>query len=274
MQIGLTVSNFDGKKPGELVALLRKFGVQFVEFNPTVFGDLQAAMRQINGDMAAGFHLPLVAEHGYDFTQRESKDKIDDLIYFINQHRHELNLLYCVAHPPEVGADGASSEEELEFLIENLKRLDVPVILENVETWSANDFDSLAEVIRHELKKQFNGLCFDPAHAFLRGEDIFERFTAIAPRVRCIHLSDCARGHDAHLPLGQGELPVERFLQLVAQSQYDGIINLEVMPSSLQEVGAVIKSYLRVLRVFKKRKYLSTRTKLMLGGGRSLAFAR
>ena len=274
MQIGLTVSNFDGKKPGELVALLRRFGVQFVEFNPTVFSDLPAAMEQINGDMAAGFHLPLVAEHGFDFTQRDNKEKIDDLIYFINQHHHELNLLYCVAHPPEVGADGASNEEDLDFLVENLKRLDVPVILENVETWSANDFDSLAEVIRHELKKQFIGLCFDPAHAFLRGEDIFERFAAIAPRVRCIHLSDCARGHDAHLPLGQGELPVNKFLQHVADLHYDGIINLEVIPSSLREVGAVIKSYLQVLRIFKKGKYFSTKTRLALGGSRALAFAR
>jgi lipoate synthase len=68
-------------------------------------------------------------------------------------------------------------------------------------------------------------------------------------------------------------LPVEKFLQHVAHLHYDGIINLEVMPSSLREVGAVIKSYLRVLRVFKKSKYLSTKTKLMLGGGRALAFA-
>ena len=273
MQIGLTLSNFDGKKPGELVALVRKFGVQFVEFNPTVFGDLPAVVHHLNGDVAAGFHLPLIAEHGFDFTQRENKDKIDDLIYFINQHRHELNLMYCVAHPPEGGEDGASSEEELDFLIENLKRLDVPVILENVETWSANDFDSLIDLMRNELKRKFIGLCFDPAHAFLRSEDIFERFAAIAPQVRCIHLSDCARGHDAHLPLGQGELPVEKFLQLVAQVRYDGVINLEVIPSSLREVGAVIKSYLQVLRVFRKGKYLSTKTKLMLGGGRALAFA-
>ncbi|MGH7491809.1 MAG: sugar phosphate isomerase/epimerase family protein [bacterium] len=273
MQIGLTISNFDGKRPGELVALVRKFGVRFVEFNPTVFGDLASVMRQINDDMSAGFHLPLLAEHGFDLTQREHKDKIDDLIYFINQHRHELNLLYCVAHPPEIGADGASNEEELEFLIENLKRLDVPVILENVETWSENDFDSLIEVIRNALKKQFIGQCFDPAHAFLRGEDIFARFSAIAPHVRCIHLSDCARGHDAHLPLGQGELPVEKFLQHVANFSYDGIINLEVIPGSLREVGAVVKSYLQVLRVFKKGEYLATKTKLLLGGARTLSFA-
>ncbi len=271
MQIGLTISNFDNKKPGELVALVRRLGVRFVEFNPTVFGDLQNAMRQMDDNMAAGFHLPLLAEHGFDLTQRDKQDKIDELVYIINHHRHELNLLYCVAHPPEVGADGASSEEDLDFLIENLKRLDVPIILENVETWSANDFDSLVEVMRNELKKRFLGQCFDPAHAFLRGEDIFARFSAIAPHVRCIHLSDCARGHDAHLPLGQGELPVEKFLQHVAHLRYDGIINLEVMPSSLREVGAVLRSYLQVLRVFKKGKYLSTKTKLLLGGARALA---
>ncbi|NUO82181.1 sugar phosphate isomerase/epimerase [candidate division KSB1 bacterium] len=262
MQIGLTLSEFNGKKPSELLALVRQFGVNFVEFNPTVFGDLSNVIPHMT-DVASGFHLPLVAEHGYDFTQPDAKEKIDEAIYLINQHRLDLNLLYCVAHPPEAKDDNESIEEALEFLLENLVRLEAPVILENIETWSQGDFDRLAKVFRSELRKQSLGLCFDPAHAFLRGENIFERYSEIAQYVRCIHLSDCAKGHDAHLPLGQGEMPISDFLRHVAKSGYDGIINLEVVPSSLQEIKAVVSSYMQVLRVFKKVKYVSTATKLL-----------
>lgn len=262
MQIGLTLSEFNGKKPSELLTLVRQFDVGFVEFNPTVFKDLPNVIPHMT-DVASGFHLPLVAEHGYDFTQFDAKEKIDEAIFLINQHRLDLNLLYCVAHPPEPKQEDESIEEALEFLLENLSRLEVPVILENVETWTKGDFDRLAGVFRTELKKQSIGLCFDPAHAFLRGENIFERFTEIAARVRCIHLSDCAKGRDAHLPLGQGEMPIAEFLRHVAKVGYKGIINLEVMPGSLQEIKAVVSSYLQVLRVFKKAKYLSTAAKLI-----------
>ena len=265
MQIGLTISDFGGKKPGELLALVRRFNVAFVEFNPTVFGDLPAVLENVNG-MAAGFHLPLVSEHGYDFSSLNDKDRIDETIHLINQHRHELNLLYCVAHPPEAASEDELTDDHLDFLLENLQRLDVPVILENIETWSQSDFDRLLEMYGKLLKKKLIDLCFDPAHAYLRGENIFERFSNIAPRVRCIHLSDCKQGRDAHLPLGEGDLPVAEFLQHVAKSHYDGIINLEVMPSSLEQVGAVVKSYLQVLRVFKKTKYVATKAKLALGG--------
>jgi sugar phosphate isomerase/epimerase len=207
-----------------------------------------------------------VSEHGFDFSCLEYKDQIDDTIDFINRYRHQLNLLYCVAHPPEADHHHNSAETLLEFLIENLQRLEVPVLLENVESWAERDFDKLVEIVRAQLKKKLLGYCFDPAHAYLRGEDIFKRFSAIAPQVRCIHLSDCLHGKDAHLPLGQGELPVARFLRHVAKHHYDGIINLEVVPTSLAEAKAVMKSYLQVLRVFKKLRYVGTLAKLVMRG--------
>ncbi len=265
MQVGLTVSAFDGKKPSEILALMRRFGVSFVELNPAIASDVDGILPYTD-TMATGFHLPLVGEHGFDFSTLDAKDKIDDTIDFINRYRNQLNLLYCVAHPPESLNGEDSIEAGLEFLIENLQRLEVPILLENIETWSEREFDKLAEIIRTSLKKKLIGYCFDPAHAYLRGEDIFKRFSAIAPKVCCIHLSDCLQGKDAHLPLGQGELPVARFLSHIAKHRYDGIINLEIVPKSLAEARTVVKSYLSVLRVFKKVKFIRTTAKLLLQG--------
>ncbi len=264
MQVGLTISGFDGRRPGEILALARRFGVRFVELNPFVMNDVDGIIGQTE-EIATGFHLPLFNEHGFDFSSLEAKEKIDDTIHFINSNRHRLNLLYCVAHPPESVKDG-DIDEALEFLIENLQRLEVPVLLENTEYWSEREFDKLAEIFRSHLKKKLAGYCFDPAHAYLRGEDIFKRFSAIASQVRCIHLSDCSQGKDAHLPFGQGELPVTRFLRHVAKHRYDGVINLEIVPKSLAETRAVVKSYLAVLRVFKKMKFFGTTAKLLVRG--------
>ncbi|MDZ7269727.1 MAG: sugar phosphate isomerase/epimerase [candidate division KSB1 bacterium] len=264
MQVGLTIGDFDGKKAGELLALVRRVGVSFVELNPTVFNDLEAVIANMNG-MAAGFHLPLVGEHGFDFSSLEAKERIDDTIALLNRHRHDLNLLYCVAHPPEADPAAENADEALEFLYDNLQRLEIPVILENVEAWNHKDFDRLVDMSRKVLKKKLIGLCFDPAHAFLRGEDIFARFSAIAQQVVCIHLSDCSRGHDAHLPLGRGELPIAKFLAHVNKHHFDGVINLEVVPKSMNDTLAVLDSYLQVLRVFRKGKFLATRMKLLLG---------
>jgi sugar phosphate isomerase/epimerase len=265
MQVGLSVSEFDGKKPGDILALMRSFGVGFVEFNHSILNDPHGVLQHSN-EIATGFHLPLVGEQGFDFSSLEAKERIDDTIDFINRYRNRLNLLYCVAHPPESNHDNNSSETVLEFLIENLQRLEVPILLENVESWSEREFDKLGEIVKQQLKRKFLGYCFDPAHAYLRGEDIFKRFSQIAPQVRCIHLSDCLNGNDAHLPLGQGELPVARFLLHVAKHHYDGIINLEIVPKSLAEASEVVKSYLQVLRVFKKLKYVKTAAKLLLRG--------
>ena len=264
MQVGLTVSGFDGRKPGEILALVRSFGVRFAELNPSVMHDVGNLIPQAE-EIATGFHLPLFNEHGFDFSTLEAKEKIDDTIEFINRYRHQLNLIYCVAHPPESVKD-EDINDALEFLMENLQRLEVPVLLENTEHWAEREFDKLADIVRGQLKKKLAGYCFDPAHAYLRGEDIFKRFSAIAPQVRCIHLSDCLKGKDAHLPLGQGELPVARFLRHVAKHHYDGVINLEVVPKSLAEARAVVKSYLTVLRVFKKGKFVGTTAKLLFRG--------
>jgi sugar phosphate isomerase/epimerase len=265
MQVGLTVSGFDGKKPSEILALMRRFGVSFVELNPTIVNDVEGIL-PFTDVMATGFHLPLVGEHGFDFSTLDAKERIDDTIDFINRYRNQLNLLYCVAHPPEAHNGEDSIEAALEFLIDNLQRLEAPILLENIETWPEREFDKLAEIIRAQLQRKLLGYCFDPAHAYLRGEDIFQRFTAIAPKVRCIHLSDCLQGKDAHLPLGHGELPVSRFLRHVAKHRYDGIINLEIVPQSLADAQTVVKSYLSVLRVFKKVKFIGTAATLMFRG--------
>jgi len=266
--IGLTISQFAGQSAGVLLKLAKKFGVAFVEFNRSLWEDLPAVTAQMDG-IASGYHLPLMGEDGYDFSCVDSAKQIDTTIEHLNKNARQLNLRYCVTHPPEPEQANGPVRTSIEFMLENLSRLEAPVLVENVVGWSERDFDKFYSMARARLGGKLLGLCFDPAHAFLRADDLFLRFHEIAGEVKCIHLSDCTMSDDAHLPFASGGvLPIDRILKFVRHHRWRGIINLEVMPQSLEQIQPVVKSYLNVLRVFNKPKYLATLGRLFFSTSR------
>lgn len=265
MLIGMTVSSFADRKAGAILKLAKKFGVSFVEFNRSVWDDLPEVAAQIDG-VASGYHLPLMSEDGFDFSCVDQAAQIDTTIDLLNKNYQRLNIRYCLSHPPEPEQSKESVQTSAEFLLENLSRIEAPILLENVEGWSERDFDKFYSMARTRLGNKLWGMCFDPAHAFLRADDLFLRFHEIANEVRCIHLSDCTDSHDAHLPFSSGGvLPIDRILKFVRAHHWRGIINLEIIPHSLAEIEPVIKSYLKVLRRFSKGKYFATLGRLAFG---------
>lgn len=265
--IGLTIGEFADQKTGMLLKLAKEFGVCFVEFNRSVWEDLPAVAAHIDG-LTSGYHLPLMGEDGFDFSCLDAADQISGMIEQLNQNWRRLHMRYCLSHPPEPElASRQPVRSSVDFMLENLARLEVPVLLENVAGWSERDFDQLYSLARDRLGDKLWGMCFDPAHAFLRADDLFLRFRDIAGKVRCVHLSDCTHSEDAHLPFGSGGvLPIDRILKLICRLSWRGIVNLEVVPQSLTQVRPVVKSYLRVLRAFDKRKYLATLGRLAMHG--------
>jgi sugar phosphate isomerase/epimerase len=261
----MTVSSFADRKAGAILKLAKKFGVSFVEFNRTVWDDLPEVAAQIDG-VASGYHLPLMSEDGFDFSCVDEAEQINSTIDLLNKNYRRLNLRYCLSHPPEPEQAKESVRTSVDFLLDNLSRLEAPILLENVEGWSEGDFDKFYSMARTRLGDKLWGMCFDPAHAFLRADDLFLRFHEIAGEVRCIHLSDCTESHDAHLPFScGGVLPIDRILKFVRAHRWRGIINLEIIPRSLSEIEPVVKSYLKVLRRFSKGKYFATLGRLAFG---------
>lgn len=263
--IGLTIGEFADQKTSRLLKLAKGFGVSFVEFNRSVWEDLPAVAAHIDR-MSCGYHLPLMGEDGFDFSCLDAAEDIDGMIEQLNKNWRRLHLQYCLTHPPEPQlVPERPVRSSVDFMLENLSRLEAPVLLENVAGWSERDFDNFYSRARDRLGEKLWGMCFDPAHAFLRADDLFVRFRDVAGEVRCIHLSDCTHSEDAHLPFGSGGvLPIDRILKLIRRLGWRGIINLEVVPQSLAQVQPVVKSYLRVLRTFDKRKYIATLARLAL----------
>lgn len=263
MIIGITVGKYEGIPTSRLLRVAQLFGVEFVEFNRSLLEDLEAICRQI-GDTASGYHLPLVEEDGFDFSCRDHIAEIDRIIETLNANIERLNLRYALTHPPQAERAHANLDDAIPFWIDNLKRLQLPVLLENVTNWEPGEFDRLASCLQKNLGEQYMGICFDGPHALLRGDDVFARFRELAPQVRGLHLSDCSETEDLHQPFHRGGVfPIEDFLALAKELRVDAILNLEIDPGSLDNLGHLLKSYLLMLQVFDPMKYYTTRVKLV-----------
>lgn len=263
MKIGLTVSHFDGFRPSQLLGIARCMGVEFVEFNRSLLDDIEAVCDHLHG-MQSGYHLPLVEEDGFDFSCQSHSNDIERVIETLNTYRDRLNLQYALTHPPQPDLSSSPVESSIEFWTENLKRLQCPIVLENVVNWSDKDLMRLYHHLEKELEDRLWGICFDGPHSFLRGEDVFSHYRMLAPYVRCFHLSDCSMTEDLHMPFGMGGVfPIKEFLRYMKAMKAEGIVNLEINPGSLQNLKKLVESYLLVMKFLQPSRYLWTRFSLL-----------
>ena len=76
---------------------------------------------------------------------------------------------------------------------------------------------------------RFPNLVLDTSHAAVAGHDLRAVRERFGPRLRHVHLSDNAgKGWDSHLPLGEGVLPLNAFLEDLRAGGYTGTVSLEV----------------------------------------------
>lgn len=262
--IGITIDKFKGIAPANLLLVIRKMGVEFVEITKAVFDDLPSVLENL-GTIQTGFHLPNQHDAGFDFSFHEREIEIERLIRLINQHHHQLNVKYCLSHPPENKSSSFTEKDMIRFLLENLKKLEPPIILENIQNWNQQKFEDFYHQAKELLGEKLIGQCFDAAHYFLQGEDPVAYLQETDGRIQFIHLSDCRTGYDAHLPFGlNGELPIDDILLILKKQNYRGIINLELLPRKLADIKPLVNSYLKVVRNFDRRKYLKTKFKLLV----------
>ncbi|HPG40268.1 MAG TPA: TIM barrel protein [bacterium] len=259
--IGVTLDKFNGFTPSMLISGLDILGMKFVEVTITVLGELETFPRKL-GRMQTAFHLPLVHETGWDLSCLEHADKIAQLIADLNKHHALLKIHHLVCHPPECIHLGNSLPAAQEFLFANLKKLDIPVYLENIPEYTPQEFTQFYHQARQELGAKIAGICYDAAHYYITGIDPVTQYTELASEIGCIHLSDCEEKKDAHLPFGLGQLPVKDILKAIQKSRYKGYVTLEILPHSMQDLDAYIRSYLTTLYYLDYKKYLLTRMRL------------
>jgi len=75
----------------------------------------------------------------------------------------------------------------------------------------------------------FPDVVLDTSHAAVAGLDLLELLQRLGPRLAHVHLSNNAgRGWDSHLPLDEGVLHLDPFLDALATDGFDGAVSLEL----------------------------------------------
>lgn len=81
---------------------------------------------------------------------------------------------------------------------------------------------------------------FDTCHAGANGEDILACYDIVRPVLCNVHLNDViwhdSVPHTHRLP-GAGQLPLDRFLGLLARDGYTGLVTLEIRPTQIGLFG-------------------------------------
>lgn len=105
-----------------------------------------------------------------------------------------------------------------------VKYSDIDIYLENM-------FDDDAHImveIAKQLKDYSNfGLCLDYAHAMISPTDIDEWVRETAPYVKHVHINDNDLVKDSHLPVGDGSIDWDRFMEYHDQCFSDCTILIE-----------------------------------------------
>ena len=106
-----------------------------------------------------------------------------------------------------------------------------------------------------ELAEACHRVVMDTSHVTVARGDILEAFEVLAPNLAHVHLSDNAGdGRDGHLPLGDGILPIDRFLEELRRSTYTGAISLELSVNRFLEKPKELVAMLR-----RNREYVEDR---------------
>lgn len=97
---------------------------------------------------------------------------------------------------------------------------------------------------------RFPSITLDTTHFATAKVDILAAFDTLRERVSHVHLSDFAGGKEHRLP-GQGELPLDLFLLALAESGYDRVLTIELVPDALDAGDdQAVRAHLRAAASF------------------------
>ena len=224
-----TVSVFS-KPAAEAFALVAEAGFRGIEVMVTNEPDKQDAgrLRQLGLD----HDLPVEAIHApFLLTARtvwgtDPIGKIDRSI----ELAEGVGAGLVVVHPPYrwQSAYRRWLDEHLPHLAE---RTNVRVAIENMFPLRVRGRKMATFHARQTLAdlEGFEHVVLDTSHAAVAGLDLHEALTRLGPRLVHVHLSNNAgKGWDSHLPLDQGVLDLELFLDALAASGFAGTVSLEL----------------------------------------------
>lgn len=139
-------------------------------------------------------------------------------------------------------------EKRQEDVLDHLADIGM-VQLENISGWSYCQHLADVFALARPLAAKKVRVCLDLAHVWVKEgslEPILHLSDADLSLIGKIHVSDCTEGHDAHLPIGTGQLPLQQVIPLLRELNVPVID--EAIPRMPGDVGAFFEGELKHLR--------------------------
>jgi sugar phosphate isomerase/epimerase len=156
-----------------------------------------------------------------------------------------LGVTSCVLHVPVFYSRASLRAERFILGLQEAQRVTggtLRIGLENNQYYQRKQrylLDDLRELV--DFAQDCGcGVTFDTCHAGASGEDILACYDIVRPVLYNVHLNDVEFRNGiphTHILPGQGQLPLDRFLGLLAGDGYDGLITLEMYPSRVGLLG-------------------------------------
>jgi sugar phosphate isomerase/epimerase len=214
----------------DVFPLLAETGFAGVEVMVTKDPDTQDHRRL--GELAEDYGLEVVAVHAPFLLMTRGvwgTDPVGKIARAI-ELAEDVGASLVVVHPPYRWQSRYRA-----WLVDDFRalsdRTDVKVAVENmfpvrVRGRRLGAFHAIRTL---EELEGFDHVVFDTSHAAVSGLDLVESLGTLRHRLRHVHLSDNAgKGWDSHLPLTEGVLPLDRFLDALAAQRFAGSISLEL----------------------------------------------
>ena len=259
MIFGMTLEPFKGITVKQLMFLMRLLKLGHLEINFTMMPVVKEFVENL-GNTTTTFHMPIFSRNGFDIGSRDSKfqKNIDEVISFINTNKEKLNLKYTLLHPIE------DPNANFNLFVERAARINTPVVIENIMGISDQEFLDFFFKTKEEIGNKVVGIALDGPHKFVNYKGNWLDFPdEFIKNIEYIHVSDCTKNADLHLPLGLGEFPYEQFFSFLKKQKYEGIILHEILPSE-GRVREVMNSFLHCVKSFSNIKYQKLKTRYAL----------
>ena len=260
---GLSIQALGEVAPSSLVKFASVVGLEHIEFDLTVFHDLNNVLSALRAPQTT-IHAPYVVDYGMDLST--PMDEVDRFIENVIKTKNELKTIGIIVHPP------TDENGSWENFYERINKFPVPVLLENIQYQSWEEYIDFFETTRSNVSTQL-GMCFDIPHSYIaHGNHYLELPDQCLNLLRgqngYIHISGANRNEDTHFPLlNEGEMPIEPVKAFLRDLNFSGILIMELAPKSLDEIDKVLRSYELMLgisgRSFHKLKVKLKRPFLM-----------
>ncbi|MDZ7318161.1 MAG: sugar phosphate isomerase/epimerase [candidate division KSB1 bacterium] len=248
-----------------------KFGIESIEIKLTEHLSLPLLFQAIEKLVRLGFHVTFHASGRFRFPEdiQAQLENLSALANFIKSRFQQQPII--VIHP--LNSKTQSRAELMMQTLAYLKQLHgyagaipahfaLEILRNRADSPKIHIGDSYQEVldILNRVGDGNWGICWDFGHAiamYQRGlQNEFPPPEFIKKVIHC-HVHDCSN-QKTHLPLGMGSVPIEQNIQLLQQNNYNGILNLELVPHKIDDpwnfMDYVQQSVARIYQLLKQAK--------------------